>query len=322
MAKLAAKELKILQALEFDAEKSIEVIRKESGLSEHSIRYHQHRFISDGVITRTPIIDLPSRGYNFIGIFFNPSLKEQNLRSIIQRSIIPLNEIVWLAEFVGEYRYGMAVAGRDLATIDQIITGLSDKFPRLFRTKSIAHQLNSTFFTRKYLGGSQRNVKQLKIGTTSDSKDLDTVDKKILGIVASDGSISRRKLAQKLGIPLTTIDYRFERLRKDGVLRGFTYSIDTNFLGRQNFMLLVFGNGMSSEFSKAVYNFAHTHPDVTSLYRCLGWWDFELDIEAENHSKVLEIADQLLSVGREWINSIKILSGVKTLKHTMVPFTF
>ena len=318
---LTLKEQKVLAALEFDAEKSVETIKKESGLSEHTIRYYQHEFLRNGIIKRQPIIDLCRAGYIYIGLFFNPASRSREVQTIIKRSILPRVEIVWLAEFVGEFRYGMAIAGRDMRSIDNTITDLVTKFPFLFRSKSVVHQLSSSFFARKYLPKTnKKSASTIQIAPALEAPDLDLNDKRILAGLVADGAISRRQLAQTLGMPLTTIDYRVERLKKSGILRGFNYAINPKAVERQKYMLLVFGSGMNAKFTQAISNFAEKHPDVVSLYRCLGWWDFELDLETPDHTSALEIADELQSLCKEWVSSIRILSGVRTLKYTLVPF--
>ena len=315
------KELAVLAALEFDAEKSVDVIRKESGLSEHTIRYYQHEFIKKGIITRQPVIDLCRAGYMYIGLFFNPSSRDREVQATIKRHILPRAEIVWLAEFVGEFRYAMAIAARDMRSIDRCITELVSKFPFLFRSKSVVHQLSSSFFPRKYLqSGSKKHPSAIEISAAVQADDLDLNDKRILAGLVADGGVSRRQLAKELGIPLTTLDYRAERLKTKGILRGFNYALDTKAVNRQRYMLLVFGSGMHPKFTQAISNFAEKHADVVSLYRCLGWWDFELDLECADHGAALEAADQLQSLCKEWVSSIRILSGVRTLKYTMVPF--
>jgi DNA-binding Lrp family transcriptional regulator len=60
---------------------------------------------------------------------------------------------------------------------------------------------------------------------------LDDVDRAMLRVLCDDGRISMLELASKLGISRGNAYARFERLRRDGVLAGFTARIDVRRLG-------------------------------------------------------------------------------------------
>jgi DNA-binding Lrp family transcriptional regulator len=60
---------------------------------------------------------------------------------------------------------------------------------------------------------------------------LDPVDQAMLEALRADGRISMLELANKLGISRGNAYTRFERLRRDGIVAGFTARIDPRRLG-------------------------------------------------------------------------------------------
>jgi DNA-binding Lrp family transcriptional regulator len=60
---------------------------------------------------------------------------------------------------------------------------------------------------------------------------LDEVDRAMLRVLCEDGRISMLELASRLGISRGNAYARFERLRRDGVLAGFTARVDARRLG-------------------------------------------------------------------------------------------
>jgi DNA-binding Lrp family transcriptional regulator len=67
--------------------------------------------------------------------------------------------------------------------------------------------------------------------TEHSARPLDDVDRAMLRVLCEDGRISMLELAARLGISRGSAYARFERLRRDGVLAGFTARIDVRRLG-------------------------------------------------------------------------------------------
>jgi DNA-binding Lrp family transcriptional regulator len=67
--------------------------------------------------------------------------------------------------------------------------------------------------------------------TEQTARPLDEVDRAMLRVLCDDGRVSMLELANRLGISRGNAYARFERLRRDGVLAGFTARVDTRRLG-------------------------------------------------------------------------------------------
>jgi DNA-binding Lrp family transcriptional regulator len=63
------------------------------------------------------------------------------------------------------------------------------------------------------------------------ARPLDALDRAMLQVLRADGRISMLELANRLGISRGNAYNRFERLRRDGVLAGFTARVDPARLG-------------------------------------------------------------------------------------------
>ena len=61
---------------------------------------------------------------------------------------------------------------------------------------------------------------------------MDLTDKKILIALFKDGRISQRKLAEMMNLSATSLNYRFNKLLSDGVIKGFALSINPNFYNK------------------------------------------------------------------------------------------
>ena len=67
--------------------------------------------------------------------------------------------------------------------------------------------------------------------TEQSARPLDAVDRAMLQALRADGRISMLELANKIGISRGNAYARLERLRRDGIVAGFTARIDPRRLG-------------------------------------------------------------------------------------------
>lgn len=63
------------------------------------------------------------------------------------------------------------------------------------------------------------------------ARPLDAIDRAILRVVRDDGRISMIELAERVGVSRGSASARFERLRRDGVIEGFTARLASRRLG-------------------------------------------------------------------------------------------
>ncbi|MFH1257616.1 MAG: Lrp/AsnC family transcriptional regulator [Candidatus Micrarchaeota archaeon] len=62
--------------------------------------------------------------------------------------------------------------------------------------------------------------------------ELDETDLRLISELESDASITKKKLARKLNIPLTTIHNRIRKMEITGVIRGYRAAIDKKKIGK------------------------------------------------------------------------------------------
>ncbi|MFH0973927.1 MAG: Lrp/AsnC family transcriptional regulator [Candidatus Micrarchaeota archaeon] len=80
---------------------------------------------------------------------------------------------------------------------------------------------------------------------------LDEKDGRILGLLSEDASLTRKQIARKLGLPLTTVHNRIEKLKREGVIKRLKAEIDGKKIGRGLTALVnVSFNYVSRDFSQ------------------------------------------------------------------------
>jgi DNA-binding Lrp family transcriptional regulator len=121
---------------------------------------------------------------------------------------------------------------------------------------------------------------------------LDEKDLLILRELELDSSRSLRELAEALGMPRTTVQDRINRLRRMGVIKGFTVKLDKTKLGKSilAFVLVSFMPG-SDISQKALAHEIAMLDNVEEVHLITGEWDILLKVRG---SSIKEIGDLVI----------------------------
>lgn len=138
---------------------------------------------------------------------------------------------------------------------------------------------------------------------------FDEIDAKILRALAEDASLAITKLANKIGVPRTTIQERIKRMRLQGIIKRFTVVVNHKLLGKPTtaFVLVSFmpGSGYSQ---KEVAQKIGKMPGVCEVHLIAGEWDILLKVRGES----------IEEIGKLIIEKIRAIPGVaKTLTCTV-----
>jgi Lrp/AsnC family leucine-responsive transcriptional regulator len=142
-------------------------------------------------------------------------------------------------------------------------------------------------------------------------KRVEKLDEKDLLIVRElelDSSRSLRELAEALGMPRTTVQDRINRLKRMGVIKGFTVKLDKVKLGKSAlaFVLVSFMPG-SDISQKALAHEIAMLDDVEEVHLITGEWDILLKVRG---SSIKEIGDLVIDKLRGMRGVAKTLTCV------------
>lgn len=113
--------------------------------------------------------------------------------------------------------------------------------------------------------------------------ELDETDHRILAKLREDSSRSLAEIARELGLPRPTVNYRIQRLRKNGVIRRFTVLRDYRLLG-QGLTTFVFVRHRPDE-GVTVRTLAEKLAGLAGVYEVhiiTGEWDLLLKVRSED----------------------------------------
>ncbi|MFX1251370.1 MAG: Lrp/AsnC family transcriptional regulator [Promethearchaeota archaeon] len=93
---------------------------------------------------------------------------------------------------------------------------------------------------------------------------IDELDKKILALLSLNSRLSFRKIAERVGVSESTIRKRTERLKKSGIIRSFTITIDPSVLHKKVAAFITIKPKLTSK-NEVVTDLLHAE-EITEVY--------------------------------------------------------
>ena len=112
------------------------------------------------------------------------------------------------------------------------------------------------------------------------NRQIDSVDRALLAVIAQDARISLTDLADAINVSRSTAHTRLQRLRDDGIITGFTATIDPNAVGL-GVAALVFIDIEQHDW-RTLRTALGAIPGVEYLAMCAGRFDLMLIARAES----------------------------------------
>ncbi|MFW5634047.1 MAG: Lrp/AsnC family transcriptional regulator [Erythrobacter sp.] len=114
---------------------------------------------------------------------------------------------------------------------------------------------------------------------TTQTVEIDRIDRKLLAALQADSSLSQRALADKVGLSQNACWRRLNRLQSEGVILGQRAELDLARLGLDLVvMVMIKTPHHSKEWAEGFRNHVERLPGVVDLYRIGGEWDYLIKV--------------------------------------------
>lgn len=125
----------------------------------------------------------------------------------------------------------------------------------------------------------------------SAPRDLDAIDRRLLGELQRDASLSHAELAERVGASTASCWRRIRALEADGVLGRPVRLVDPVRIGRGvNVICHIRMKNHSTEATEAFESFVAAHDEIIECYSMSGDWDYLLRIlvaDVEDYNRFL-----------------------------------
>ena len=128
---------------------------------------------------------------------------------------------------------------------------------------------------------------------------LDKTDQRLLALLREDARLSTAALARRLGVARTTVLERMKRLKRDGIVAGYTVRLHTRVQGRLLRVHVLLS--VDPRQGEAVVAALRAIPQVRAVFAISGAFDSLAFVEGETTQEidgVLDAIGTLPGVGR------------------------
>lgn len=309
------KDKKIIYELSKNSKISLNELSKKVELNKTTTHYRLQKLQQNQTILGThAIID-----YSALGLVGNRAyLNFQNTNTEKEKEIIN-----WLKKRPDVHVLTTNIGFTDIVLISwnenqlifhELIKKIKEKYHKELQIIEICPYVKAHHFTRNYL----LNTKEFEILTIGNQKklQLDELDKKILETLCDDARQTTLSISNKTkSTPRTIID-RIKKLEKNKIIIGYSINLNYEKLGIEYHKLnIVFGQNIN--YTKLL-SFAAKIPETVFVDETTSKYDFELNLEVKNHSKVEEII-KMIKNEFENIKEIKTFKLKKFEKFVYIP---
>ena len=316
--KLSPSEREVLSCSSLGGDLSILEIANRTKVRAHTVQHILKKFRDANVITWLPRINVHPLGLAYYGIFFSVAATPTQ-RTRLLELMSACEELVWLAEFNGEFRYGVDFVTRTHWEAAKIFQDLLESSKVSLIKKTLATRLSIVDSERRYLSARRYHPPFVVSEPTAKSYELSPSERKVLEVISSAGFNSYRQAASIAGMPHTTFAAKIRALRKEAILVGSIHAIDSQKFGRESAKLLITLRSEDLAFRRQIRNFILDWPETFHFIESFGEWDYEVNVDVENERRLRELVDDLFKKFEYRIDEVKILSGMATIKRVRFP---
>ncbi|MCB0345271.1 MAG: Lrp/AsnC family transcriptional regulator [Bdellovibrionales bacterium] len=319
--RISEREARVAASVQLRGPGSLADVARDTGFQPGTVRYAINRLRDSGMITPYPLIDISRLGYTEHLVFFTPARDSRKERGRLEKELTQSPQVSWFSRHYGGYDYMVVVAVRDVVEMAHFVDGLSARFKEVFFDKTTGTIISWSMFTRRYLW--PKAVPALTGVTVARSErtvEIDDLDHMILRMLANRPFDSFRGVARLLGIAHSTLDYRLQNLREQGVFRGLIYSIDPQVIGVHAMRLLLYMRGTSAQQYEKLLAYSDEHPNIISMIRVIGSCDYILRVEVQDPADVSDITQSIYERFSAEIQTIKVMTLMQDLKYSTYPF--
>lgn len=276
MKQLSERDERILACAQLNAELSVSEISRITRISEPQVRSCLGRLLDAGIIRKLWYINPYALGRTLYNLWFTVSASKSRDRARLEAYIRASPSVVFFVELAGRFQYSATIQTQSLGALALFLEELSSKFGACFTEKSIAtvFELQDLPLVKRWRLPQARQ--SIAIGVDNSTVSIDATSHAILEQLALNPNLSLSQISRTLGLPGSTVLYRFNQLRQQGVIAGCRYFIDFLKLGYSfSYHQLTLAGATQTEL-RALIELLTKHPSVYYYERCIGAWDLEV----------------------------------------------
>jgi len=284
------KDKKILEELLINSRIPISTLSKKTGISREVATYRLKRMQKELIKDFHTIINLEALVFSRCGIL----MRLKGINSVNEKKFIEYLKnheyVTYLGPIIGKWNMAFDIVMKDEEHLKEIMDEIIKKIKNNLESYiMIRSGLDMATYPTKYVG---KTVNRTPKKQTEMKYKIDSVDKNILKLLATNSRIEYQELSKKLKLAANTIKYRIKNMEKSNIIQGYSISVDYRKLGFEFYNLqLKLTNTKEDKFLAYIKN----HPIVMFYYTHLGQenWDMDVGVIVKSSAEFREFMIEL-----------------------------
>lgn len=292
--RLSDHDREILACAYFQADAPLSKIAQETGIPQHTVRRSLDNLLESGYIGRHAYINPSRLGFNEYYLIWGMQNDESGLSKRVIGRLAECEQVSWLAQIGAPLPYEAAIYARSAHEAARLLDCLTEDLGAITIEKKFATLLSATSFVPKFLSTRAYSLRAISYRTDAASVSIDELDHNILRLIVSETFSSYGQVARTLGVAQSTVTYRIERLKREGVILGEGYLIRrSDMVGMSSFRLHATLKRHSLEARQQLFSSCRSHPAVYFLTELFGEIDVEIAVRVFHPREMPSVVESL-----------------------------
>ena len=139
---------------------------------------------------------------------------------------------------------------------------------------------------------------------------LDLKDRKILRELDMNARVNMKELAKKIGLSRQVVQYRIERMKKEGLLLGAITVFDSAVIGQRWFRVAIQLQSITQEKKTEFIGYFKNHKNTLWLGEVGGNWDFVINFVTEDQFAFNQLFEKVLEKWGASIQKYEVLTYI------------
>jgi len=253
----------------------------------------------------------------FKGGYINEKDKVETIRKLCENQYI-----VSIYELSGEYELVIEIESPNPSRFNKEIKKVREFIPTLDNYKVILNVF-TRIYPRTYLLPENSNLlsssQEIIIGGDRAIEKFNQEEMNIMKNLLENPKIRFTALAKKSNLNSKTALKIYKNLQKRKVIKGLKYTLDTNKLSINKFILFLKLHNVSPERDLKLLEYLSQTKEIIQINKTVGDWDVEIDIESLDKAHIRYILTQIREEFKDLIENFNIMEFYQVHKKSYLP---
>ena len=286
-------DLKILHELDMNARIPVTQLARKLRQSREKINYRIGRLLEEKVIRKFVCVINPAKlGYDIYKLYF----KFQNMSKEKEREaigwLVRNAYVYWLATCQGPWDLNITIFARNISHFEEVMSEFTSRYGQYIQNQEFNTTLSVGVSSKDWLLEQKHVSKICWIGGDTQDINIGKLDVELLRLLANNARMNSAELARKLKTTQRIVIYRMKQLEEQGIILGYTTSLDLETLKMQFFKTTVLFNVMTEKLKKKITEWCRQTPEIGFFIFCVGSWPLELEIIVKDNRQLYDVMDK------------------------------